>query len=848
MAMQTYEVIAEFEMDGGGGGELEGETVHPNNSRLRPLTPPLFEQTRLRKPEYWQCIKLISPSEDESRNWKAADALGAWCMVCRKKVRWRLGKSTGIHRHMETYHQDLLQGFRLPVLSSLGTKLEEGISLQKKGSSFYRKHKRRSTPPLFNQVRLRRPEYWQCIKLIAPSDERKTWKASDALGSWCTLCDEEVTWTLGNIQGVKRHMMSHHRDLLELKKEDSPFPFESPPDPSSSSQEDLREAKDFLKSLNKDHQKIGDAVLIKWISESLQPFNIVENSSFQDLVQFLCNFKGEFTLPDGKTVEKRVRKLAKSVSEKMLETISRDVRYFCLCMNSWNLGKGDMVVLELIMRYFTSDFDLKRLTLEVELTHGNFTRESIQAWLEASLHKWGLPRATMAALTGDHDKSVIFACKAMDIKHLGCIGRGLRRIASVFLCDDSFFDGDDLNEEDILSHEEINISELLHSQLVIEIRKLIQEVRTIARYIKFSKMAQEKITELGQALKMEVVLLYFDVRPQWNSSYDVISKLIKLKNLINIFLEHLKTPAGLAEFDWKDLPTLSEEKWYLLEGIHILLGCFYQVHSLLNHEKNPTVVYALSILRRVERILKDPTIFCDLYTGPLQKRVVELKETYGKNDFYPQAIQKLDYIRSTLSDLFESHFSAFDSSIIWITVLDPRLRKMKYLSVEERNETRSILIKEVAELKMENNACISNLKEENMDDLEDSDLFNPCDIFDSATTSVWKDPDDEGRPSSSDFSAAEREVNNYLHDDMLVSFKKDPFEWWKQHRFQFPQIAVLAMKWLSASAISIPFEKFETDIKYHKHRTNATKDQLMIMKNSTYLNLSIDDIVKGLEG
>ena len=42
----------------------------------------------------------------------------------------------------------------------------------------------------------------------------------------------------------------------------------------------------------------GEAILVKWVAESLRLFTIVEDSGFREFVQFLCNLNKDFSVPD----------------------------------------------------------------------------------------------------------------------------------------------------------------------------------------------------------------------------------------------------------------------------------------------------------------------------------------------------------------------------------------------------------------------------------------------------------------------------------------------------------------------------------------------------------------------
>ena len=48
---------------------------------------------------------------------------------------------------------------------------------------------------LFKAMGVRNPEYWQCIRYIAPDDvEKNIWKKSDAIGVYCTECKERIKY------------------------------------------------------------------------------------------------------------------------------------------------------------------------------------------------------------------------------------------------------------------------------------------------------------------------------------------------------------------------------------------------------------------------------------------------------------------------------------------------------------------------------------------------------------------------------------------------------------------------------------------------------------------------------
>ena len=58
--------------------------------------------------------------------------------------------------------------------------------------------------------------------------------------------------------------------------------------------------------MSKANQARGEALLVKWVAESLRPFQIVEDNGFRDLVKFLCQLNGQFLVPTRNTEKWRI--------------------------------------------------------------------------------------------------------------------------------------------------------------------------------------------------------------------------------------------------------------------------------------------------------------------------------------------------------------------------------------------------------------------------------------------------------------------------------------------------------------------------------------------------------------
>lgn len=73
-------------------------------------------------------------------------------------------------------------------------------------------------PPLFTQGNVRKPEYWQFARLIAPAavlpSGKTAWTADDAVGIWCERCSRKLQYQKGSSQSIRYHMETKHSDEL----------------------------------------------------------------------------------------------------------------------------------------------------------------------------------------------------------------------------------------------------------------------------------------------------------------------------------------------------------------------------------------------------------------------------------------------------------------------------------------------------------------------------------------------------------------------------------------------------------------------------------------------------------
>jgi len=68
---------------------------------------------------------------------------------------------------------------------------------------------------LFDPIQVKNHIFWQCVRYVAPTSEKKKWKPFESVGVYCIVCKRTVSYHgKRNSKGIKRHMEKEHQDLL----------------------------------------------------------------------------------------------------------------------------------------------------------------------------------------------------------------------------------------------------------------------------------------------------------------------------------------------------------------------------------------------------------------------------------------------------------------------------------------------------------------------------------------------------------------------------------------------------------------------------------------------------------
>jgi hypothetical protein len=336
----------------------------------------------------------------------------------------------------------------------------------------------------------------------------------------------------------------------------------------------------------------------------------------------------------------------------------------------------------------------------------------------------------------------------------------------------------------------------------------------------------------------------------------MVAKFIKLKGAIQHFLMFLKSVNGKREFSKKKLPDLVEEEWALLSGLCIILKLFKNVTENLSGEKYSTFSHALPLLRILKNFLFDQELF---HEDVIRQKLSHAELLPYTNEDFSVSCALSEVMPENNFESFTRRFTGMDFSVLWITYLDPRCRKMKHLSESERMNAKSCFIDEMVEIcfaaNRETQTNKGNDQAESKEDGEykDDDCFGV--IFDS--------PLKHGRqflqafPEADSFhddlrNRVELKVVNYLNKMAHISHHQDPLLWWRENKHLYPNIAQTARKWLCIPATSTPSERVFSNCgvavtaKRSKMKGSCLKSQILLKNNMHSVSLIIDNILNTL--
>ena len=317
---------------------------------------------------------------------------------------------------------------------------------------------------------------------------------------------------------------------------------------------------------------------------------------------------------------------------------------------------------------------------------------------------------------------------------------------------------------------------------VPEVQTAISRAKKVVEHFNRSRIHHEELEEKQQLLGLDKHKLIQAVQHRWNSVYDMIERLCEQQAAVSAVLHQHRDLLHLEH---------SPAEWRLLEDLSKVLEPFKDATTYLSASRYPTV----SIL------------------GPV---LHEILTTLEKRD--SSTSSAICQVKTVIASDLKTRYQDDEVRMLLnkASLLDPRVKSLVHLTVEEQTDTVDELINEIV---LEFSPFPPDEPEPEVIELQSNDRDQEQTSSGTSGEPVRKKCmlekllGDTFSSSCSDNSVTvsfneivQAELCRYKSEPLL-ELKGKPLEWWKYHEHSYPKLSRMAKRYLGVVASSVPSER-----------------------------------------
>ncbi|XP_075151908.1 E3 SUMO-protein ligase ZBED1-like isoform X2 [Haematobia irritans] len=340
---------------------------------------------------------------------------------------------------------------------------------------------------------------------------------------------------------------------------------------------------------NSERKNALDNALMTMIAIDMQPFSIVEDQGFRELIKCL---DPRYSLPSRTTLQKVMMVDKYNNIKTSLQQILNDVEQCAITMDCWT-SRANEGYLTVTCHFTSKNFDLRTAVLSTKklLVATNHTAENISNSLSAVLQEWKLMDKVVSIVT-DNDSSMIKACELLQKRNLPCFAHTVNLVV-----------------QDCLSQDYI--------------KPILAKCKKIVTYFKSSTISYEKFK--ADQDKDKPYSLIQEVPTRWNSALKMVERILLTNSSISKTL--LATP--------KAPPPLTADDIEILQDLKELLSPFDNATVQTSSSSNVTISLIIPLIcgifqnlneNRNKMKTSEGTKACEFLTQRVQKRLFPYEE------------------------------------------------------------------------------------------------------------------------------------------------------------------------------------------------------------------------------
>lgn len=481
----------------------------------------------------------------------------------------------------------------------------------------------------------------------------------------------------------------------------------------------------LIEQIDASRGKEIDKQILRTIVKEFYSFNLIESP---ELISFVSMLNPHYGMPSHKALSNELLPQLYQSTMDEIKLAVMEAKSVALAIDRWTSINNENYI-SVTAHYLNEDLILKANLLDVVSIQKD-SSINISIFLQELVANWRISNKIIAVVT-ENNPTMIDAIKECQWHHIPCFAHMLNSFVKAGLA---------------------------------EINDVITKVRNIVYYFKRNSEAMENLHSIQNKLALAHFKLKKDVPSRWNSTFDMITKFLKNKDIFGNQL--IELPIELTLHDWK-----------ILESAVKLLVVFNTITVELCSEKFvplSKMPYMLRfMLKHVSNIINEPN---------LPKEVKKMGDVLKKE------------LTTQCSNLETNNI------ICQSVILDPRFKKRGFPE-SSFNVAYSSLLKQVVALKNEKNMEMFRVKSK-IQDKKQMEFF----------IDVWSEfRESEKLPEQNLTPDATVEVDAFL-DEAYLNMKDNPMTYWanKLNQNKFPILFELVKSRLCVPATSIPCDKIFT--------------------------------------
>lgn len=621
------------------------------------------------------------------------------------------------------------------------------------------------------------------LKLVAhPRAKSKVWKyfgfdtnAEGCIMQWkkiyCRICMAQIAYS-GNTSNLSYHLEKNHPDeFCEFVKSNTEQMREAFATAFSklkpeTSQQVVQETLIMKNSHTFDKKQLEvSSAVVNLICEGMFPASILDEPTFKSLLKTL---DPRYEIPGRKYICSRVLpEKYHTVRDIILKELV-DVLWCGISTDMWKSDSQNRSYVTLFVHFLgtgaSNSFTIGTRCLKTLEVPEENKAEAITRVWYETFIEWGISSKVFGATT-DYSKDIIKACSLLDIPiDMPCVGQ-------------TFNMG---------IHQAFQLPKL--SGLLSRCRKLVEyfQQSTVAMYMLCEKQKQQNTT---------TCMLVSDRVSWWGSTLAMLQRL----------KEQQFTIAGVLVEDSNNHHLMLEaSEWNTIEGLVDLLQPFKQVAEMLSMSKYPTISMVKPLLHM-------------LLNTSLNIKDTDLKEISMAKEVIAKALSTT-YQQTPEIDMF----------LNVSTFLDPRYKRLPFLSAFERSQVENRVIEEAKTLLDRSREALRSedkvftiSEEPPMKKMSVSSTPPPSSSINNMLAEIFC----QSGPSEDQeecHAQVVEELSNFKSQKVL-GLNEDPLKWWSDRLALFPLLPkVLQKYWCIAPTRVFPDRLFSSSMNV----VNAKRNRL----------------------